>query len=166
MFSLFASLLPLWINIVSYACYDPCYKHYHTIYINTPIFHSFSYCLLSRWDSMEKNGRFRGISGRKIFWFFRCLPVKFLLFPVGNGQKSPEKSDDLLARNTASVYIDFRDFSAGTGDFPELSSRFRCFSEAESPSWVSFPLPLMHNDFICTQKTSFFLSGVCFLCIC
>ncbi len=161
MFSLLASLSPLWINIVSYVCYDPCYKNpiILYIYINTPIFHPFFYCLLSMWDSTEKNGRFRGISGRKIFWFFRCLRVKFLFFPVGNDQKLPKRSDDLLARNTTSVSIDFLDFS-------ELSSRFRSFSEAESTSWVSFSLPLMYNDFMCTQRTSFFLSGVCFLCTC
>jgi len=109
---------------------------------------------------------FPGGTVRKIFGFFGCLPVKFLFFPMGNGQKSPEKSDDLPAQNTASVSVDFRDFPAGTSDFPAHSSRFRLFSETESPSWVSFPLPLMHNDFICTQRTSFFLSGVCFLCTC
>jgi hypothetical protein len=52
----------------------------------------------------------RSIPGRKFFGCFRCLPTKFLFFPVRNGRKSPDNS-------------------AIFHKFPGLSGRFLSFPE-------------------------------------
>jgi hypothetical protein len=78
------------------------------------------------------------IQGRKNFGFFQRLLTKFLFFPVGNGQKSPEKSKDFLTRNSTSDSYRFLGvFCRKRWFFFTFSTDSDRFGRPESSTWIA-----------------------------